>query len=152
MSAVPYHVIFKQQVSRPLDKVFEFFSQAENLEIITPPWLSFKIRSVSPSPIQKGSVIQYALRLHGVPLHWTSEITEWEPPYWFVDLQVKGPYKLWHHEHRFEACDGGTLITDTVTLALPFGMVGRVAYRLRVRSDIQKIFTFRQEKIRQLFG
>ena len=147
-----YTVKFQQQVPRPLDEVFSFFSRAENLEIITPPWLSFRIVSVDPFPIRQGTRIDYKLRLHSIPLRWRSEIVEWEPPHRFVDLQLRGPYKVWRHEHRFESCDGGTLITDTVDLSLPFGPLGTLAYKLKVKSDIEKIFAFREAKIRELFG
>jgi hypothetical protein len=147
-----YTLTFSQQVPRALPEVFAFFSRAENLETLTPSFLHFKILSVSPQPVQEGTLISYSLRLHCIPLRWTSKIIEWEPPHKFVDLQLRGPYKLWHHEHRFEARDGGTLITDTVTLALPFGMLGQIAYKLRVHAEVNEIFAFREKKIRALFG
>jgi ligand-binding SRPBCC domain-containing protein len=147
-----YTLTFEQQLSRELPEVFAFFSRAENLEAITPEFLHFKILSVEPEPISKGTLIHYSLRLHGIPLRWTSEIVEWEPPYRFVDLQRRGPYKLWRHEHRFEQRNGGTHITDTVTLALPFGVLGQLAYKIRVRSEVHEIFAFRESKIRELFG
>jgi uncharacterized protein len=147
-----YTLAFQQQVPRPLPEIFEFFSQAENLEVLTPPWLNFKILYVRPQPVQQGTLIDYSLRVHGIPLRWTSEIVEWEPPHRFVDLQLRGPYKLWRHEHRFEPRDGGTLIADTINLALPLGFLGRLAYRIKVRSDVQEIFAFREKKIRALFG
>lgn len=147
-----YIVHFEQQVPRGLPEVFAFFSRAENLEAITPPWLNFKIRAVAPQPVQKGTIIRYSLRVHGIPLRWTSEIVEWEPPHRFVDVQLSGPYKLWRHEHRFEARDGGTLISDKVELALPLGVLGRMAYKIKVRSDVQKIFAFREGKIKSIFG
>jgi ligand-binding SRPBCC domain-containing protein len=152
MATDSYTLVFVQQVPRELPEVFAFFARAENLETITPSWLSFKVRSVNPAPICKGTLIRYTLRLHGIPLRWTSEIVEWEPPHRFVDLQLRGPYKLWRHEHRFEARDGGTLITDTVKLALPLGPLGHLAYNLKVRSDVREIFAFRETKIHQLFG
>jgi ligand-binding SRPBCC domain-containing protein len=147
-----YTLTFAQQVPRGLQEVFAFFSEAKNLEAITPSWLHFKIIAVTPEPMQQGTLIRYSLRLHGISLRWTSEIIEWDPPHRFVDLQLSGPYKLWRHEHRFDECDGGTRITDTVHLALPFGVLGRLAYRVRVRSEVQKIFAFREKKIRELFG
>jgi ligand-binding SRPBCC domain-containing protein len=152
MPSKTYTLTFTQQVPRPLPEVFTFFSRAENLEAITPVFLHFKILSVAPQPVQEGTLISYSLRLHGIPLRWTSKIIEWEPPHKFVDLQLSGPYKVWHHEHRFEASDGGTLITDRVTLALPFGVLGRIAYKLRVHAEVKEIFAFREKKIRALFG
>ena len=152
MANKTYTLTFSQQVPRELPEVFAFFSHAENLEAITPAFLHFKILSVTPQPVQEGTLISYSLRLHGIPLHWTSKIIEWKPPHKFVDLQLRGPYKLWHHEHRFEAHDGGTLITDRVMLALPFGVLGRIAYKLRVHAEVNEIFAFREKKIRALFG
>ncbi|MGZ4860424.1 MAG: SRPBCC family protein [Candidatus Angelobacter sp.] len=152
MADKTYTLAFAQQVPRQLPEVFAFFSRAENLEVLTPPWLNFKILEVTPQPLRQGTLINYSLRVHGIPLRWTSEIIEWEPPHRFVDLQLRGPYKLWRHEHRFEARDGGTLISDTITLALPLGILGQLAYKIKVRSDVQEIFAFREKKIRALFG
>jgi ligand-binding SRPBCC domain-containing protein len=100
MAGKSYTLSFQQQVSCPLPEVFDFFSRAENLEALTPPWLNFKILNVNPQPIRQGTLIQYGPRVHGIPLRWTSEILEWGPPYRFVDLQLRGPYKVWRHEHR----------------------------------------------------
>jgi ligand-binding SRPBCC domain-containing protein len=152
MAEKPYTLAFVQQVSRPLPEVFDFFSRAQNLEVLTPPWLNFKILKVSPQPVRQGTLISYSLRIHGIPLKWTSKIVEWEPPHLFVDLQLRGPYKLWRHEHRFETRDGGTVITDTISLALPLGVLGRIAYKINVRSDVHAIFAFREQKIHALFG
>jgi uncharacterized protein len=91
------------------------------------------------------------LRIHGIRVRWTSEIIEWEPPHRFVDLQLSGPYKLWRHEHRFEICQGGTLISDTINLALPLSFLGRLAYKIKVESDVKEIFAFREKMIRSLF-
>jgi len=131
-------------VPRPLDEVFEFFSQAENLQQLTPPWLHFQILSVDPAPVRKGTLI--------FPVRWTSEIQEWEPPYRFVDVQLKGPYKLWHHEHRFAAEGNGTCITDEVQYLLPLGIFGAIAHSLKVRKDLEGIFAYRTEAVRRLFG
>ncbi|MCU1219864.1 MAG: cyclase/dehydrase [Candidatus Angelobacter sp.] len=147
-----YTLGFAQQVSRPLPEVFAFFSRVENLETLTPPWLNFRVLKVDPHPIQQGTLISYSLRVHGIPLRWTSEIMVWEPPHRFVDLQRQGPYKLWRHEHRLEARNGGTLISDTISLGLPFGILGQIAYRLKVRSDVDEIFAFRKKKVATLFG
>jgi ligand-binding SRPBCC domain-containing protein len=152
MADKTYTLSFEQQVARPRPEVFDFFSRAENLEVLTPPWLNFKILDVKPQPVRRGTLINYSLRVHGISLRWTSEIVEWEPPDHFVDLQLRGPYKLWRHEHRFEERDGGTLISDTINLALPLGLLGQLAYKIKVKSDIEEIFTFRKEKIRALFG
>lgn len=152
MADKTYTLSFAQHVPRPLPEIFDFFSRAENLEVLTPPWLNFKILGVKPQPVQQGTLINYSLRVHGIPLRWTSEIVEWEPPHRFVDLQLRGPYKVWRHEHRFEADDGGTLIADTINLALPLGVLGQIAYKIKVKSDVQEVFAFRENKIRNLFS
>jgi ligand-binding SRPBCC domain-containing protein len=152
MTGKTHTLTFVQQVPRGLPEVFAFFSRAENLEAITPSWLHFKVLAITPEPIRQGTLISYSLRLHGVPLRWTSRIAEWDPPRRFVDLQLRGPYKLWRHEHHFEARDGGTLITDTVSLALPLGVLGQIAYRVRVHAQVNEIFAFRESKIRALFS
>lgn len=142
----------EQFVPRPLAEVFSFFSKAENLEELTPPWLHFQILSVDPTPVQKGTLIRYALRWRIFPIRWTTEITEWEPPHRFVDLQLKGPYKLWHHEHRFIAEGNGTRITDEVQYLLPFGVLGTIAHALKVKNDVKTIFAYRTEAVNRLFG
>ena len=152
MADKTYTLSFEQQVARPLPEVFDFFSRAENLEVLTPPWLNFKILEVKPQLVQQGTLINYSLRVHGIPLRWTSEIVEWEPPHRFVDLQLRGPYKVWRHEHSFEARVGGTLIADTINLALPLGALGQLVYKIKVKSDVEEIFAFRKEKVHALFG
>jgi len=142
----------EQFVARPLDEVFEFFSEAENLQQLTPEWLHFRILSVEPSPVRTGTIIRYSLRWRIFPIHWTSEIVFWDPPHGFVDEQRKGPYKLWHHEHRFAAEGNGTRITDEVRYALPFGVLGRVAHEFKVKKDVQAIFNYRKAAVERIFG
>src|SRR5215475_12505895 len=148
----PFTLKAEQLVPRPLREVFEFFSRAENLQELTPPWLHFRILEVDPTPVRKGTLIRYALRWRIFPIHWTSEITEWNPPHSFADVQRKGPYKLWHHVHRFAASGSGTLISDEVRYELPFGILGRIAHTLKVRHDVETIFAYRKEAIRERFG
>ena len=152
MSQQPYTFLSSQLVPRKLDEVFAFFSRAENLETITPPWLHFKILSIAPQPVQKGTIIKYALSMRGMPLRWTTEITEWEPPNRFVDFQSRGPYKLWHHTHRFIAQGDSTRIEDEVRYQLPLGFLGRIAHFVMVKRDVTRIFAYREQKIRELFG
>jgi len=142
----------EQFVARPLDEVFEFFSQAENLQQLTPEWLHFRILSVEPSPVRTGTMIRYSLRWRIFPIHWTSEIVVWDPPHGFVDEQRKGPYRLWHHEHRFAPEGNGTRITDEVRYALPFGVLGRVAHKLKVKKDVEDIFIYRKAAVEKIFG
>jgi ligand-binding SRPBCC domain-containing protein len=149
----PPHRLFREQVvSRPLAEVFTFFSRAENLEAITPPWLSFKVVRIQPEPVQKGTLIDYRLKLRIIPLRWTSEIVMWEPPAQFVDVQIRGPYKLWRHTHRFAGEGSGTRITDEVEYKLPFGLLGDLAHWALVRGDVEKIFDYRAAMVRSLFG
>jgi hypothetical protein len=152
MTNNPYRLVHEQLVPRKLEEVFDFFSRAENLETLTPDFLHFKIVSVNPQPVQKGTLIQYKLRVRGLPLRWTSEIREWNPPTQFVDIQTRGPYKLWRHTHRFVAEGNNTRIVDEVLYDLPFGALGRIAHSVMVKSDVEKIFHYREMKIRELFG
>ena len=148
----PYILERAQWVPRPLDEVFSFFADAANLEALTPNWLTFQILTPQPIAMHAGTLIDYRLRWHAVPLRWKTKILVWEPPYHFEDLQLKGPYKLWHHTHRFEASSGGTRILDHVQYALPFGAIGRAVHAISVRRNVEEIFRYRQEKIRGLFG
>ena len=146
------HVLREQQwLPLPIDEVFAFFSKAENLELITPPWLNFKIKSIDPAPIRAGTVIKYRLKLRRIlPLSWTTDITIWEPPQRFVDVQRSGPYKQWIHEHRFAEERGGTRIFDEVKYELPFGFLGDMVHALYVKGDIRQIFAYRQKVIDDL--
>ena len=139
-------------VDRPIDEVFAFFADAHNLEKITPPWVGFKILSMSTASIEAGTIIRYRLRLHGIPVHWRTNICEWNPPYFFVDEQTRGPYKKWRHTHKFEAHGSRTKMMDEVQYSLPFGILGRIAHSLKVRKDVSRIFDYRRERIDGLFG
>jgi len=152
VAAQPYTFRAEQFVPRPLDEVFDFFSRAENLQQLTPPWLHFRILSVDPQPIEKGTLIRYSLRWRIFPIRWTTEIVEWNPPYGFVDLQLKGPYKLWHHQHCFFSEGIGTRIVDEVQYRLPFGVFGRMAHAVKVHQDIQGIFDYRKHAVEERFG
>src|SRR4051812_20455637 len=143
------HRLERQQfLTPPPEASFRFFGDALNLEAITPPWLGFRV--VTPGPIAMGpaTLIEYRLRLHGLPIRWRTTIAVWDPPHRFVDVQLSGPYRMWHHTHDFEpTAGGGTLMRDTVRYALPFGPLGELAHRLLVRRDLERIFDFRQEAV-----
>lgn len=132
----------------PSDELFLFFSDARNLNAITPPWLHF--RMVTPDPVQMraGTLIDYRLRVRGLPLRWRTLISAWEPPHRFVDEQLRGPYRLWVHEHTFEPRDGGTLVRDQVRYAVPFDFLIHAWF---VRPDIEKIFRYRTEALQRRF-
>ncbi len=139
----------KLWVPAPRDQVFEFFSNPENLERLTPDWLRFRILTPRPIEVRAGTIIDYRLRIHGLPVRWRSEITRWEPPYRFVDEQLRGPYRTWIHLHTFEEDNGGTLIGDEVSY-WPLG--GRLIDWLFVRRDVKRIFRYRTDVLRKLFG
>jgi hypothetical protein len=147
-----FHTLRREQwIPRPLGEVFAFFSDARNLERITPSWLGFQILTPGPIRIAAGTRLRYRLRVDGLPLSWTTEIRRWEPPFRFIDVQLSGPYRLWHHTHRFEAHNGGTRMTDVVRYRLPFGWIGRAVRALKVRRDVERIFDYRCERIAGLF-
>jgi hypothetical protein len=139
----------KQWLPRAIDEVFAFFSRAENLQELTPPWLNFKILK-SPDQLTAGALIEYKLQIHGLPAHWKTEITRWNPPNSFEDRQLSGPYALWNHEHLFASHNSGTTVTDRVTYALPFGLLGLVALPL-VKRDVKQIFAYRTRRLKELF-
>ncbi len=139
------HVLARQQyLDRPLEQVFGFFSEARNLERLTPPWLSFRVLDQDPPELGEGTLIRYRL---GVPLRWVSRIESWEPNVRFVDRQLSGPYALWHHTHEFAALDDGTLISDTVRYSLGFGILGELARAVQVQRDLDNIFDYRRTAV-----
>jgi ligand-binding SRPBCC domain-containing protein len=133
---------------RPVKDVFPFFADARNLETLTPPWLSFKVLTQGEIEMAPGTIIDYRLRVHGIPIRWRSEIKVWEPNRRFVDEQRRGPYRLWIHEHSFTDREGGTLAEDKVEYAVPGGAL---VHRLFVQKDVRSIFDYRAEKLRELF-
>lgn len=141
---------FQSQLWLPqsCDKVFAFFSDAQNLDLITPPWLHFRTLTRGSGEMRPGMLMDHRLRLHGFPLRWRSKITNWDPPARFVDEQVRGPYWLWIHEHRFEERNDGTLAHDHVRYAVLFDSL---IHRLFIRPDIEKIFAYRERKLREIF-
>ena len=142
---------FKTELWLPLppEKVFPFFADAFNLEAITPPWLNFNILTPRPIPMREGTLIDYRLRVRGLPLRWRTRISAWQPPHRFVDEQLRGPYRQWIHTHTFEVRDGGTLCRDIVQYAVLFDYI---MHPLFVRRDVEKIFAFRQAALRARFG
>ena len=134
-------------------EVFPFFADARNLERLTPPWLRFEVLTPGPIEMRPAAVIDYRLRLRGVPIRWRSEITAWEPPFRFVDEQRRGPYRCWVHEHRFEERAGRTLASDHVRYAVPGGRLAeRLVDRLLVRPDLDRVFEYRRAVLWSIFG
>jgi ligand-binding SRPBCC domain-containing protein len=142
----------EQLVRRPRAQVFEFFSRPENLARVTPPRLGFTILTPSPVPMREGSVIDYRIRVHGLPLRWRTLITAYDPPTRFVDEQARGPYALWHHTHEFLEVPEGTLVRDTVRYRLPLGPLGRLVAGRLVAADLEDIFRFRRKAVEQAFA
>jgi ligand-binding SRPBCC domain-containing protein len=147
-----YVIEREQWIARPVAEVFEFFSNAANLERITPPWLSFRIVSPKPIKICTGTRIDYQIRWHFLRMKWTSEIIDWQLDKRFTDIQVRGPYALWHHEHIFESVNGGTRMCDHVRYRIPFGPLGSLAQAFRVRRDLNAIFDYRAAEIERIFA
>jgi len=147
-----YHTLARAQrlPGTPME-VFPFFADAGNLEAITPPWLGFSVVTPRPIEMRPGALVEYRLILHRLPISWLTRIEAWEPGVRFVDAQLTGPYRLWHHTHEFEA-DGPdhTVMRDTVRYALPLGPLGEVAHRMFVARDLQRIFDFRRDAVPRL--
>jgi ligand-binding SRPBCC domain-containing protein len=134
---------------RPREEIFSFFSDPSNLDRLTPPWLHFEILTPKPIEMHAGTLLDYRLSLHGIPLRWQSEISVWEPPNRFIDRQTRGPYRQWVHEHTFSTHKGGTLVGDRVTYSVPGG---RIIQKLLVAPDLDRVFGYRHKILKQLFN
>lgn len=145
-----YRLSRTQLVSRPLDEVFAFFSDASNLQVLTPAFLGFQFLTPLPIEMRTGARIDYALSLFGFPIRWRTRITEWQPGVRFVDEQESGPYAFWRHTHTFEAVGTSTLIEDSVEYLEPFGPFGRLAHVVFVARTLDRIFDFREAAIERL--
>ena len=143
--------ILTSTVTFPVSRetLFDFFSDAFQLEQITPSWLNFKVLTERPIVIQPGTLIDYKLRLRGIPIRWTTEISTWDPPFSFTDRQLKGPYYLWEHFHTFEEVENGTLVSDHVKYRAPGGAL---VHALLVKNDLRKIFEYRRDRMLVLFA
>ena len=142
-----------QDLAQPREVVFRFFADPANLERLTPPWLGFRILTPAPLPQGEGAVFDYRLSVRGLSLRWRTLIETWEPGRRFTDLQLIGPYALWHHTHLFlDLPDGGTRIVDRVRYRVGWGFLGRIVTALWVRGDVDRIFQFRKATIERLLG
>lgn len=141
-----------QFIPRPRSEVFSFFSDATNLERITPPFLHFRIVTPTPIDIHEGALLDYRLSLFGIPFAWRTRIEVFEPDRRFIDNQIRGPYRLWRHLHEFEEADGGTRMLDRVEYDVPFGPLGNLARALFVTRTVERIFDFRAQTISELLG
>ena len=136
----------------PLAEVFKFFENPRNLARITPPELSFSVTTPGEIKMRKGAQIDYTIRWLGLPMRWRTLITDYTPPFSFVDEQAKGPYTLWRHCHEFREVEGGTVISDCVHYELPLGPLGRIAHELMVGNQLRRIFSFRQRAIAKILA
>ena len=139
-------------VPQPIDEVFSFFSDALNLDELTPPWLHFKVRTPAPIEMRTGALIDYRIKVRGLPMSWRSEITTWDPPHRFVDEQRKGPYAFWYHQHDFQPVDGGTAISDHVWFKARGGFLEPWIHRFWVVRDLKRIFGYRVDHLAHRYG
>ena len=141
-----------QLIPAPRDELFTFFEDPRNLGEITPPEMGFTILKMDSLPIRPGFRIKYRIKVLGMPVTWVSKITEYEPGVRFADVQVKGPYAYWRHEHTFEDAEGGTVMRDRVQYRLPFGILGNAVNRLLVARQLRYIFDYRARIIGERFA
>lgn len=149
-----YQLNRKQKIDRPIDEVWEFFSSPNNLRKITPADMDFNVRSELPDEMYPGMIIEYQVRpIASIPVTWVTEITQLQPPHFFIDEQRIGPYSFWHHQHHFRSLGikGGTEIVDLVHYSVPLGILGRFAHWLFIDKQLNAIFDYRNEVIGQLF-
>ena len=142
---------FKQIINKDINEVFSFFSKPENLSLITPKRLDFRILTPSPIKMKQGQLIDYTIRILGKKIRWRTLITEYECPVRFIDQQLKGPYSMWHHTHEFKNVDGGVEIIDTVRYVVPFGFIGNIVNILFIKPDLMRIFKYRYKIIDKYF-
>ena len=140
----------RQAIAQPRREVFKFFEKPENLEKITPGSVGFHILTPRPINMKAGTVLDYTIRVIGIPVRWTTLISDYDPPIQFRDVSLRGPYSFWHHTHTFEETEQGTVMTDEVRYALPFGPIGRLVHALFVRRQLNHIFDYRAEIIRDM--
>ncbi len=148
-----YRLKREQLVRTDLQTCWDFFSSPQNLAVITPEKLRFTVLSEQPARMYEGLMIAYTVSpVLGIPLGWITEIKTVKEGLFFVDEQRKGPYRIWHHEHHFEAVEGGVLMTDIVSYTLPLGFLGKFAHWLFVRKQLEAIFEYRFRKVEELFN
>jgi hypothetical protein len=146
-----YRLQRRQLVGGDLPQVFGFFKSPHNLELMTPPWLGFRVLDATDREVREGTRISYRLRLHGIPVRWESRITEYVENEMFADEQIVGPYRHWYHQHLFRAVQGGVVMEDDVEYGMPFGVLGRLTHAVFVRRQLEQIFDYRVRVIGERF-
>ena len=146
-----YKLQYTHIIDSDINKVFDFFSNPENLALITPSKLDFKILTPVPIKMKEGQLIDYTIKLAGFNIRWRTMITEYLPMKSFVDQQLVGPYSMWHHTHEFEELDGCIKMIDTINYVMPFGLIGRIVNAFWVKRDLNKIFEYRKKIINEYF-
>ena len=141
----------EQEIPAAPEEVFDFFADAQNLGLLTPSWMHFKMLAQSYPEIQVGTMFHYQLAWNGLPIRWTTRIEDWRPPASFVDVQLQGPYRFWRHTHIFDASEDGTLMRDKVEYAVPMGFLGDILIGWLVRRDLKRIFDYRARQISAIF-
>ncbi len=147
-----YHMETQTLLNKSLEEAFPFFANAENLNKVTPKWLKFGILTPLPIEMKVGTIVEYRLRLHGAVIRWRSEITEWDPPHKFTDVQIKGPYRFWKHEHFFTAESNRTKMIDRVEYAISGWLFAPLVHFLFVKRDLKKIFKYRERRFLEIFS
>jgi hypothetical protein len=147
----PHTIVRKTIINRPLQEVFQFFSKAENLNLLTPAELEFKILTPLPIKMTAGALIDYRIKLNGIPFNWKTEICTWKENECFVDQQIKGPYRIWHHTHSFRAVAGGTEMTDEVKYLSPGWFLEPIIQALFIKNKVEGIFDYRNAKLKEIF-
>jgi ligand-binding SRPBCC domain-containing protein len=146
-----HRLVREQLLGASLAEVFGFFTDIHNLERITPKWLGFRILGMQPQTIGEGSTIDYTIRLAGVPVRWRTRIVDWQPERQFIDIQERGPYKLWEHTHSFREVPDGVLMRDEVRYAMHFGPLGSIVHAVAVRASLGRVFDYRYDVLAERF-
>lgn len=139
-------------IPEPIEKVFAFFADGKNLDRLTPPWMGFQWVDAPKNGMEAGSEMEFKFKVSGIPFRWRSRIESFEKNRGFVDVQVKGPYRLWRHSHRFAAVKGGTLVRDRVAYSIPGGLIGKGLMGGKVKRDLEALFKFRREELKKIFS
>lgn len=148
-----YCIQYRQHLALSLEECWDFFSCPDNLQRITPSYLGFTLQAHDQKTMYAGQILFHTIRpILNIPINWVTEITHVEKHVYFIDEQRFGPYKFWHHEHRFLPHAEGVEMVDTVYYKMPFGVFGRLIHAIKVQQQIETIFSYRHKKLDELFG